>query len=129
MVMLAVILATLPIYAVAGCKKKVQSVDVKSTEIFDEELPIRIETLESEQDRQSDQLHGSYSFSEDDEDYAEEPEEDEQLDDDEEQDEDYDDDEQQYDDEEGEEDSDEDPNYYYESDPNDYSNEEADDSW
>ena len=127
MIMLAVLLATLPMYALAGCKKKVQSVDAKSTEIFDEELPIRIETFGSEQSRQSDQLLANYSLSADDEEeYTEEPNDDEEeFDDEEEQDEEYDDEQQP----EDEEDYDEDPNDYDEDDSDDYSDDEEDDSW
>jgi hypothetical protein len=135
MVMLAVILATLPMYAVAGCKKKAQTLETKSSEIFDEELPIRMETFASEQSRQPDRLLSSVPLSADDEEYDEDTEgdDDEKIDDEEEQDEDND-DEEQYDDED-EDYSDEDDEDYEEDedseedDSDDYSDEDDDDNW
>lgn len=121
LVVLAILLAALTICVLAGCKKKVKSVEVEFPEMFTEEQQIQLTTFESEQD-QPDQLF-NYSLSENnDEEFDEEPDEDEE----EPSDDSGDSNDEGFDDEE--EYPDEDSNDYYEDDPNDYPDEEPNDS-
>jgi hypothetical protein len=117
LVVLAVLLAALPMYVLAGCKKKVQSTNAKSPEMFNEEQQDWLVTLGNEQVQQSNQL-SSYPSSEDDEEYEEPDDEDEEYEEEPDDNPDYSDDEQPDDEEE----------YPYEE-PNDYPDEELNDSW
>ena len=117
LVVLAILLATLPMYALAGCKKKAQSVNAESGDFFTEEQQIQLTNFSSEEIYQPDQLF-TYSLSENDYDeFVEDPNEDE------------------YEEDSGDdsdEPNDEQPDdewEYSDDEPNDYPDDEPNDSW
>jgi len=117
LVVLAILLATLPMYVLAGCKKKVQFANANSPETFTKEQQIQLTKFASEEIYQPDQLF-TYSLSENDYDeFDEDPDEDE-------------------DEEEPGDDSDEpndeqpdDEEQYPDDEPNEYPDDEPNDSW
>ncbi len=121
LMMLAVLLAVFPMYVLTGCKKKVQSTNAESTEMFNEEQPT-LEIPRSEQFPRTDEQI-SYSLSEDDKGFAEESDEDEEYEEEPDDDSDEPNDEQPDDEEEPDDDDD-----YYEEEPDD-PDEEPNDSW
>jgi hypothetical protein len=123
LVVLAILLATLPMYVLAGCRKKVQSVNMKFPEPSTEDQQIELTKFASEEIYQPDQLI-IFSLSEDDYDESgEDSDEDEYDEYEEEPDDDSDEpNDEQPDDEDYEE-------QHPDDEPNDYSDDEPNDSW
>jgi hypothetical protein len=123
---LAVLLMVLPMYAIVGCKKKVRSADAESTGTFNEELLMQTESFGNEPVRQAEILL-NYSLSEDDEDFIDDPngggEDYEEPNNDPEDDEEFEEEDDEYYDENEPDDGD------YEEDPNDFDDEESRDDW
>ena len=123
---LAALLALCPICALAGCKKKVRSAGAEPTDTFNKEPLMQTELYGNEPARQPGIL--TYSLSEDDEEFTDDPNGDEENyeepDNDQEDDQKFEDDnDDEYYDEDEPDDGD------YEEDPNDYNDEESADDW
>jgi hypothetical protein len=119
-VVLVILLATLPMCFLAGCKKKAQSVNAKSPDFFTEEQQIQLTKFANEEIYQSNQLF-TYPLSENDYDeFAEDPNEDE-----------YDEYEEEpgYDSNEPNNEQPDDEEEYYDDEPNDYPDDEPNDRW